>query len=239
MPPFFKKWGISIIHQHEINFTILSTFLPWLFVYVQMTITIHRSLYGLYAYFPITYLIISHITINYEYFIPFIGQCDIVIYRKYMYLVIQRTKHVSYIYSVFIHSLQFIAPQTLGIFWSVRVKYVVSCLQFLNTLQERWLLDGNWLPEKPTMLELLVPPLDFQGGERGWKSNQLPVANGLVNHDYVINFHTDPKGWLFALLWRASMWGIRRLLLAPMPGLKLHEDRSSFVGELVPMYLFI
>ena len=35
-------------------------------------------------------------------------------------------------------------------------------------------------------LELSVPPLDFQGGEKGLRLNQYPLANDLVNHDYVM-----------------------------------------------------
>ena len=34
-------------------------------------------------------------------------------------------------------------------------------------------------------LELSVPAPDLWGGGCGWRLNQLSVANGLINHDYV------------------------------------------------------
>ena len=34
-------------------------------------------------------------------------------------------------------------------------------------------------------LELSVPPRPW-GGERGWKLNQLPKANDLINRDHVM-----------------------------------------------------
>lgn len=42
-------------------------------------------------------------------------------------------------------------------------------------------------------LELSVPLPDFQGGEKGLKLNQLLMTNDLVNHDYVIKLHKNPK----------------------------------------------
>ena len=160
--------------------------MPWLFAYVQVTLTIPRSQYGLYASFPITYLIIFHVIVTYENFISFPGQCDIVIYRKNVYLVISMTKYVAHIYLDFIHSFWLIAPKTLGISWAIRAKYATSCSQFLKTLRRKWLLGGSWLPEEPTMLELSVPLPDFSEGERGWRLNQLPMANDLVNYDYAM-----------------------------------------------------
>ena len=35
-------------------------------------------------------------------------------------------------------------------------------------------------------LKLSVLPFDFEGGERGLRLNQWPLANNLVNHNYVM-----------------------------------------------------
>ena len=35
-------------------------------------------------------------------------------------------------------------------------------------------------------LELSVPPPNVQGSERGWKLNQLPMANDLIHHAFAM-----------------------------------------------------
>ena len=50
-------------------------------------------------------------------------------------------------------------------------------------------------------LELLVPPPDFWGGERTLQLNRLPLANDLINHDFVMKLPLRPKK---DRVWRAS-----------------------------------
>ena len=44
-------------------------------------------------------------------------------------------------------------------------------------------------------LELSVPnsQLDGVDEEKCWRLNQLPMANDLINHDYVKSFHKPPQ----------------------------------------------
>lgn len=42
-------------------------------------------------------------------------------------------------------------------------------------------------------VKLSVPLPDFCGGERGWTLNQLPIANDLIIHAYIIKPSQKPK----------------------------------------------
>lgn len=47
------------------------------------------------------------------------------------------------------------------------------------------------MPRDPTLnrgVEFSVPFPDFQGGERCSRLNPSPIANGLIDHAYVIKF---------------------------------------------------
>ena len=49
-------------------------------------------------------------------------------------------------------------------------------------------------------LELSVPSPDLGEGNRGWKSNQVPMTNDLTNRDYVLKPPGKPKGAEFGEL---------------------------------------
>ena len=75
------------------------------------------------------------------------------------------------------------APQTLGI------PSVLRVIKVSFVMWTRWLLeackDGGWLPGETTThvirgLVFLCPPAPG----RGWRLNQLPMANDFINHDY-------------------------------------------------------
>lgn len=49
--------------------------------------------------------------------------------------------------------------------------------------------NGGWLPREPTKnrgMELSVPFPDFWGQEWGYRVNQSPKANNLINHSYAM-----------------------------------------------------
>lgn len=88
-------------------------------------------------------------------------------------------------------------------------------------------------------LEHSVPPLDFQEAETGWRLNQLPLANDLVNPNYVMRPLKKARRRAFGPLFRELPPQRAGMLLhANMEGSMLQEDRSSFVWDL-SLCLFI
>lgn len=104
-------------------------------------------------------------------------RCDVVLYNK----------DVFGLWPLFQHR----APKILGI--GLEESDQVSLVMLMRWLFESTQVTWGWRPvargpnHVTWRLELSVPPLaNFQEGERGWKVNQLPVANDLINSAYVM-----------------------------------------------------
>lgn len=88
-------------------------------------------------------------------------------------------------------------------------------------------------------LEISVLPPDFWEGEKGWRLNQLPLANDSVNHGYVMKLCKEPKGFLL-LIRGLPPWEPRMHLSATV--LTPHSrrtDKSSFVQDLTLVSLHL
>ena len=63
-------------------------------------------------------------------------------------------------------------------------------VNFLMLMKRLWKVLKNRLVASGTNhvtrgLELSGSPTDLQQGERGWRLNQLPLANDLISHAYI------------------------------------------------------
>lgn len=97
--------------------------------------------------------------------------------------------------------------------WKERL---VSCNKppFQHTFL-KWLLASPkntvWLPGKPTGkkglgLWVLPPTSDLQGGERGWRLSQSPMANDLITHPIWWNLCKTQKSRVHGVFWSVSRW---------------------------------
>lgn len=73
---------------------------------------------------------------------------------------------------------------------------------------------------------------DSWAGERGLRLSHSPLANDLVNHNYVAKPPEKPQKAAFWPFYRKLPHQGTRTLCATMQGPKLHEDIRSLVWDL-------